>query len=249
MTSAMNSLLKPLRFALLCMLLTVAEPIWASSGISEKLATGLANILKDMNVYDQIKPMITSISAKPDLKAVTIHDTTYPVLKFLGSGMTGNAYLVKMDNRAVVVKISHNNQRSINDVFTTVLTLQVAREKFGIPVPGLIDYDSSGKWIISEFVSGKTVKKTLQQKGKLSQVELESLRELHEKVLRYDQEQGKIIDLAPDNIILKDGRAILVDAGTLPMGSVANPKQFNELIAKWNKSSGAVGGFCRQVFL
>ncbi|MES2965312.1 MAG: adenylyltransferase/cytidyltransferase family protein [Bdellovibrionota bacterium] len=185
-------------------------------------------------IYEDIKSELVKRVAETGTKEIEIGGKFHRTLKHLGSGLSADAYLVEYEGRIVVAKIAREDEKSRNSILRSIPLHLWAQKKLGMNVPNLVAYDPEGRWILTELVEGLTISKLIERDGRLSSTVRASLYELHGKVERMQTQSAVRMDLAPDNIIERNGIAYLVDLGPIPTIDMPLPSP-REMVEHWVK--------------
>jgi len=160
----------------------------------------------------------------------------YQIIKELGEGANGKTYLAKAiySNKQVAIKCLKMNQ--VDNHKSVELFIREAEVLQSIDVPGVPKYYSSiipenGKglyYIIQEYIKYPSLDTLLEQKGKLSEIEVIRIMKKLCNILSALQEQyvPPIIhrDIKPSNILVNQ-REDDVDVYLIDFGAVANPQK------------------------
>jgi len=166
-------------------------------------------------------------------KTLNLKGKEYAVLKTLGSGLTSTGYLIDYDGRPVVVKkIRVGSLRGAEVNLRSIPLQQWLVEVKGLAGPELVDFDPNGEWVASEFIAGDSLEKILKEGKPITQEQFVSIERLYETARRLYQRAGVSLDFAPDNIVLRGGKAYLID-----FGPIAHPLDFTptfgRLMYRW----------------
>ena len=91
---------------------------------------------------------------------VSVNGTKYRIIRLLGKGKGGYAYLVTDGKRRYVLKQIHHepcDYYQFGDKMQAELRDYDRLHKIGIPMPRLIDADVSNERLVKEYIDGKTV--------------------------------------------------------------------------------------------
>ncbi len=144
----------------------------------------------------------------------------YRLIKFLGRGKGGYAYLAETEGRqAVVKKIHHEPCRyySFGDKIEAEKWAYEQLRELGIRVAALIDIDEDAEIIVKEYIAGKTIFQLVRD-GDSADIYLDQVREMAARA----KEAGLNIDYFPTNFVIRDGLIWYVDY------------ECNEYMEEWN---------------
>ena len=144
----------------------------------------------------------------------------YRIIKFLGRGKGGYAYLAETEGRqAVVKKIHHEPCRyySFGDKIEAEKWAYEQLRELGIRVAALIDIDEDAEIIVKEYIAGKTIFQLVRD-GDSADIYLDQVREMAARA----KEAGLNIDYFPTNFVIRDGLIWYVDY------------ECNEYMEEWN---------------
>lgn len=189
--------------------------------LKKSLVGHFKEYLFSINFYEKYKNLMVRARSRPNLKTVKINERTYDIKKYLGSGRSTDAYLINFEGVDVAIKIA-KNEKGRRNIMRASRVHQWSQAKFNVSGPRLIDFDPGGAWLISDFIDGQDIAIYLKQNGTFSERVKESIIELHREVLRIESESHFVLDFAPDNIIIRDSRAYLVDFDPIPPGRKIN---------------------------
>jgi cytidyltransferase-like protein len=188
-------------------------------------------LLVNLGYYENFKEVLVSASARPNLSEVVINGKAYPVQKYLGGGTTADVYLIHWDGKDVAVKLA-KNENAQDSILQTVPIHMWAKNKLNGPIPEIYAYDPDGRWMISEFVAGESLKSYLENHSGIPEALNRELLAMHAGVLQMSQESYIGIDFAADNIVVRDGKPFLVDLGPVPRDQRLL-SDGRETIARW----------------
>ena len=144
----------------------------------------------------------------------------YNIIKLLGRGKGGYAYLAETEGRqAVVKKIHHEPCRYYsfgNKIEAEKRDYELLR-KLGIRVAALIDIDKEAEIVVKEYIAGKTIFELVRDGGS-TDMYLDQVREMAARA----KEAGLNIDYFPTNFVIRDGLIWYVDY------------ECNEYTEEWN---------------
>jgi nicotinic acid mononucleotide adenylyltransferase len=156
--------------------------------------------------------------------------------RLIGSGLTSSAYRVQYRGRDAVVKLAHPTHPYAKEVNLQTRSIQtiLSDNPSGIKTPGILYSDPEGKFIVSEFIQGESLRDLLAREGSVPDALIPKLQALVGEAQRVNQEFRIKLDLRSDNIILREGEPYLVDLG--PMGPRARmPASYDEVHSGWKK--------------
>jgi len=145
----------------------------------------------------------------------TFQNHTFYVTGYLGSGFQSDAYLVSVEGARYVLKVPRGSseEHRYYSQKTTMTHRWLVYQKMP-NIPALIDYDPEGLWSLSEYIDGESLSERMRNGDPLSESEMDSYREIFEYAMALYRRSGMRLDLTAPNIILRGGRAFLVDLGT-----------------------------------
>jgi tRNA A-37 threonylcarbamoyl transferase component Bud32 len=144
----------------------------------------------------------------------------YRIIKLLGHGKGGYAYLAENDEGQAVVKKIHHEPC---DYYTFGNKIEAEKRdyerlrKVGIRIPTMMAIDEEAEIIVKEYIAGDTVF-DLVKDGWTAEPFLDQVREMAAKA----KEAGMNIDYFPTNFVIRDGLIWYVDY------------ECNEYTEKWN---------------
>ena len=144
----------------------------------------------------------------------------YRIIKFLGRGKGGYAYLAETEGRQAVVKKIHHEPCSYYSFGDKIEAEKWAYEQLrelGIRVAALIDIDEDAEIIVKEYIAGKTIFQLVRD-GDSADIYLDQVREMAARA----KEAGLNIDYFPTNFVIRDGLIWYVDY------------ECNEYMEEWN---------------
>lgn len=132
-----------------------------------------------------------------------------PVVKLLGKGKGGYAYLVERDGRLVVLKQIHHEPcafYSFGEKLQSELNDYRRLTEAGIPVPELLGVDRDGERILKVYIDGPTVMELL-RRGESVEAYLPTVRDMAARAKAC----GMNIDYFPTNFVVSDGKLWYID--------------------------------------
>lgn len=220
----------------------------AKSGIVDHMVGTLNRKAHELGIRPMIRQLLVSFMKKPDLKTYTINGTTLTVERHLGSGLNGDAYLVKMGDEKYVLKVSKPGEQKALKVVRQDLPVRDYLERHSsIQLPKLMDMDPNGAWTLSEFVDGKSLEKIIKENGGEIPLDLRSnLQKLYAEADRFRRSSGVNLDISVDNILVRNnGEVVLVDPGPTRRDSIF-PMSFDEVETLWR--GGKLKQQCQRMF-
>lgn len=124
---------------------------------------------------------------------------TLPVLRLLGKGKGGYAYLVERDGQRYVLKQIHHEPceyYNFGDKLQSELNDYQRLLDMGIPIPKIIDVDREGERILKAYIDGPTIMQLLKAGQDVARY-LPAVRQMAEKA----EAHGKNIDYFPTNFV------------------------------------------------
>lgn len=188
-----------------------------------------------------VKAKYAEALANRDVKELTLDGKVYPVLKWIGSGSMANAYLVKDGDRVLVAKTVNKLSESAELSRQTIAAHLWLSEHSNLPVPQMVAFDPNGSWILTSFVEGKTLSKWLRENPEPTAEQLQVLRDFYEKARGIQRVADLYLDIAADNIIMVEGKPVLVDTGPLPHFAAPQlfPPDADTAITRWKGAAAA----------
>ncbi len=218
------------------------------SGVVDHLAGQLNRVGYRLGIRSYIRELLVSLMKNPDLKSYTINGKVLEVEKHLGSGLNGDAYLVKMGEEKFVLKVAKPGEKKSLKVIRQDQPVREFLEKHTtIHLPKLIDMDPIGAWTLSEFIDGNSLEKVLKENGGEIPAYLRSnLKALYTEADRFRRSSGVNLDISVDNIFVrKNGEVVLVDPGPTRRDSIF-PGSFEEVETVWR--GGRLKQHCEHLF-
>ncbi len=188
------------------------------SGVKNWASRKAVTILKSLHLFEEVKSIAVKRVRNNTLDEIVIGDKHFEVQKYLGSGLGADVYLINVNGIDVAIKIARDDKgREVNK--RTINVQKWAQTKFQIRSPELLAFDPEGNWIMSEFIKGQSLPASIVENGGLDSRTRDSILDLHARALEMSKLSLINLDIAPDNIIIRDGEAYLVDLGPIPVGS------------------------------
>lgn len=187
-----------------------------------------------LGLYEELKSEMVSRVAKPEAVTIEIDGKTYRSIRHLGSGLSADAFLIEKDGVQVVAKVARDTEKSRMALLRSIPIHLWAQKKLKMNVPELVGYEAEGRWLLTSYVPGPTLSAQIESYGPLGAKTRASVLELHQKVKRMLEQSAVKLDFAPDNIIVKDGRAHLVDLGPILLMDTYLP-EVERLLGSWEK--------------
>lgn len=139
------------------------------------------------------------------------------ILRRLGHGSFASAYLVERGGRKMVLSYPHRGERFQKVLASRIETALWVERFSGAAIARLAAFDRQGRWALSEFVEGPSLREKIEAGEMESLIANSSLQNLFLEFRRLQDEKGIFLDLTPANVIFQNGeRAILVDLGQMP---------------------------------
>ena len=134
----------------------------------------------------------------------------YNIIRQLGKGKSGYSYLTKLDGKNYVLKLMHDEPCPYYSFDKNKVELEVkAYNKLidcNIPMPELICYNLENKYLVKEFIDGKTASEIIAN-DPISEAIIQQLFEMYNLV----KNAGLNIDYFPTNFIIKDQKLFYID--------------------------------------
>lgn len=196
--------------------------------------------LNKLGFYEWARNYIVN-SRKPHLPAQAPESGhEYKIVRHLGGGLHGDAYLIEIDGQYAVLKVYVSSKVAAGEIERDARVHRWLNEKTGIQVPEMYVTDPQEGYTISEYVEGPTIADHMNQPDKpLSHESEQELRQLVSEAGRVQAESGIALDLRSDNVILRDGHPYLVDLGTrtVPDPHVGN---FEAKLGDWAEEAKVI---------
>lgn len=160
------------------------------------------------------QPMLEGQIELPGLEGRKVN-----ILSRLGHGYFANAYLVEFQGRKLVLSQPHKGEQFQKVLASRIETALWVQEFSRIAIAPLVEYDREGRWALSEFIEGPSLREEMEKDMPTIQSLLRnpSMKELFKEFRRLQDEHGIFLDVTPANVILQNGtHAVLVDLGQMP---------------------------------
>ena len=158
-------------------------------------------------------------------------DGRYKVLRRLGEGAYGEVFLTEhtaLGVQRAIKRIRKNHAR--HHTGRNEVDILKGLKFSGLPIVYDVWDDEEFLYIVEEYVQGITLAQYVRDKGRLSEDESLSITLSICRILMYMQENGGIchLDLKPENIIIDNGNAKLLDfgSGITQMTKISGIKRF-----------------------
>ena len=154
------------------------------------------------------------------MEPVIVHGKEYRIIKLLGHGKGGYAYLAKAEDGEAVVKKIHHEPCDYYSFGNKIEAEKRAYEQLRnveIRIPALIDVDEDAEIIVKEYIAGITIFDLVRDGGSADPY-LDQVREMAAKA----KKAGLNIDFYPTNFVIRDGLIWYVDY------------ECNDYTEKWN---------------
>ena len=136
------------------------------------------------------------------MKALTVNQKEYTIIKLLGKGKGGYSYLAEKDGKQYVLKQIHhepcayytfgNKIESENNDYKRLLNA-------GIRIPKMIDIDIENERIIKEYIDGDTIFDMVKNDISVEPY-IEQIRKMADKA----KQAGLNIDYFPTNFVIQN---------------------------------------------
>ncbi|MEE1155607.1 MAG: serine/threonine-protein kinase [Acutalibacteraceae bacterium] len=154
------------------------------------------------------------------MKALTVNEKEYTIIKLLGKGKGGYSYLAEKDGKQYVLKQIHhepcayytfgNKIESENNDYKRLLNA-------GIRIPKMIDIDIENERIIKEYINGDTIFDMVKNDISVEPY-IEQIRKMADKA----KQAGLNIDYFPTNFVIQNELIYYIDY------------ECNEYMEEWN---------------
>ena len=154
------------------------------------------------------------------MKALTVNQKDYTIIKLLGKGKGGYSYLAEKDGKQYVLKQIHhepcayytfgNKIESENNDYKRLLNA-------GIRIPKMIDIDIENERIIKEYIDGDTIFDMVKNDISVEPY-IEQIRKMADKA----KQAGLNIDYFPTNFVIQNELIYYIDY------------ECNEYMEEWN---------------
>jgi len=130
------------------------------------------------------------------------------IISLLGSGKSGDSYLINCNGNYYVYKKMHNKPFINGHVFTIEDELRSYHllKAFNINVPSLVYYDVSASYLIKTYIEGETLAHYIIEHAYPISLYLETY-----KAFIDIEKLGFTLDYFPTNFILKDNKLWYID--------------------------------------
>ena len=153
-------------------------------------------------------------------KEMTVCGEEYRIIRLLGHGKGGYAYLAEREGRQAVLKQIHHEPCEYYHFGNKIEAERRDYERLrqaGIRIPEMIAIDEEAERVVKEYIAGETIF-DLVKDGKSADPYLEQVREMAAKA----RSAGLNIDYFPTNLVIRDGLIWYVDY------------ECNEYMDEWN---------------
>lgn len=141
--------------------------------------------------------------------SVPLGGETWSVLRLLGSGKAGHAWLVSSGESLRVLKRMHDEETEHYRFGDKVLDEVSAYERLvstGIAMPKILAWSREERWILKEYAEGPTAAE-LAARGSLEAGHWKAILELHRRL----KEAGFHVDYFPTNFVWDGRDMVLID--------------------------------------
>ncbi len=230
------------------------------SGLKNWTSRKAISMLKSIGLFENTKAMVVKLKRHKNLMTVKIGEEIFPVKKYLGSGLEADVFVIEKNGVEIAIKMARNKKgRETNKRIVNVQ--HWAKMKFQIDSPEILAFDPEGQWILSEYIKGPSLEAYIKTHDHLDAGVAKSVLDLHSKALAMANLSLIKLDIAPDNIVVRDGTAYLVDMGPIPVDAIMeqNGKAMLEfwehkfapktpLKMPWSRTSFIVSNSCQLLF-
>lgn len=134
----------------------------------------------------------------------------FTLVKFLGKGKSGYAYLGEAEHTSAVIKFIHaepNPYYSFGDKNKVELEVNAYHQlkRMGIPIPELLHFDLNKKYLIKEYINGQEALQLIAA----SDVE-KAISQLY-KIAKVAERSGINLDYFPANFIMRSDKLYYID--------------------------------------
>jgi serine/threonine protein kinase len=189
--------------------------------------------------YNQRLLHVLRLNGNPDeaLEFASIDYPDYIIFRKLGSGKFGTTYLMQnavADKKVRVIKVTNPRQEDTISLEAVIYNAIGKKHRNLAEMYGLVTVEVKGRQIKAidmEYIKGKTLRKILEEKGKLSPEDaidygtqvLNGLAYLHSENVQHR-------DLKPENIMVtEEGVVKLIDFGLATSNLIVNQPRMNRI--------------------
>ncbi|MEE0059712.1 MAG: serine/threonine-protein kinase [Acutalibacteraceae bacterium] len=143
------------------------------------------------------------------MRALTVNEKEYSIIKLLGKGKVGYSYLAEKDGKQYVLKQIHhepcsyytfgNKIESENNDYKRLLNA-------GIRIPEMLEIDIENERILKEYIDGNTIFDMVKNDVSVEPY-MEQIREMAETA----KKAGLNIDYFPTNFVVQNGLIYYID--------------------------------------
>ena len=143
------------------------------------------------------------------MRALTVNEKEYSIIKLLGKGKGGYSYLAEKDGKQYVLKQIHhepcsyytfgNKIESENNDYKRLLNA-------GIRIPEMLEIDIENERILKEYIDGNTIFDMVKNDVSVEPY-MEQIREMAETA----KKAGLNIDYFPTNFVVQNGLIYYID--------------------------------------
>lgn len=144
-----------------------------------------------------------------DCKEISVNGKNYRVIRLLGKGKGGYSYLVTDGSQQYTLKQIHHepcDYYKFGDKMAAELDSYQKLSAVGIPLPGLIGFDTGNERILKEFIPGDTAAELI-KRGEMTDELISRVWDMC-KIL---YQAGLNIDYYPTNFIVCGGKLVYID--------------------------------------
>lgn len=143
------------------------------------------------------------------MEQMNVNDKQFNVIKLLGHGKGGYSYLVTDGKKEYVLKQIHHepcDYYQFGNKIEAEITDYERLNKIGIPIPEMLDVDTTNERILKEYIEGDTIYDYVLR----NEMRPEYIEQMKEMCLRlYDAHTN--IDYFPTNFVVQDGKLFYID--------------------------------------
>lgn len=143
------------------------------------------------------------------MKALTVNEKEYSIIKLLGKGKGGYSYLTEKDGKQYVLKQIHHEPCAY---YTFGNKIEAENHDYkrllnaGIRIPEMIEIDIENERILKEYIDGDTIFDMVKNDVSVEPY-MEQIREMAETA----KKSGLNIDYFPTNFVVQNGLIYYID--------------------------------------